>query len=327
MVTTADRYRWHAEMEFRGVSDTYLDWAIGISRDREVLDLIERLPDVKRRAPLLFAAMRFHGAPLAPYADVRQWLIESWGHVEETARARTQQTNEAGRCATLLPALAAIDGPIALLEVGAAAGACLFPDRYGYEYVTPDGESTWLAPSDDRSTVRLRCEINAPDFIPTRLPDVTWRVGIDVNPLSFADADDVEWLRTLVWPEHTERRRRIDKVASMIREDPPRIDRGDATELLPQLAAEAPAGTTLVVFHTAVLAYFPPDARDRFEEAVSALDCIWLSNEGPGSLPSVAARVDRRIGIGSRFVLAKDGIPIALTGGHGQSYDGLTQHT
>ena len=44
------------------------------------------------------------------------------------------QTNEAGRCAVLLPVLAALPQPLALLEVGASAGLCLYPDRYAYRY-------------------------------------------------------------------------------------------------------------------------------------------------------------------------------------------------
>jgi hypothetical protein len=36
--------------------------------------------------------------------------------------ARRTQTNEAARCATLLPTLAALPQPLALIEVGASAG-------------------------------------------------------------------------------------------------------------------------------------------------------------------------------------------------------------
>ena len=322
MLSTADRFRWHAEVEFRGVSEIYFEWASCIAQDDEILALIEGLPDHKQRAPLLFAAARFAGAPVGSYARLRPWLVESWDVVEAIARSRSQQTNEAGRCATLLPALAEIHGPLALLEVGAAGGACLFPDRYAYEYTTVHGASTGLGPSGG-SHVLLRCEIDPTTAIPKRIPDVVWRAGIDLNPLSFANRDDVAWLETLVWPEPTERRERLEAVAKIIRADPPGIAKGDAIDLLPALAAEAPSDATLVVFNSAVLAYFTLPDRVRFADTVRALDATWLSNEGPGVLLWVTAQVDPSIEIGQQFILARDNRPIALTGGHGQTYHQL----
>ena len=56
---------------------------------------------------------------------------------------RRTQTNEAARCALMLPLLAALPQPLALLEVGASAGLCLLPDRYGYDY----GTATRSAPA------------------------------------------------------------------------------------------------------------------------------------------------------------------------------------
>lgn len=322
MKSLAERYKWHADVEFGGASDVYFEWATGIAGDAAVLALIESLPDLKQRAPLLFAAARFAGAPVGSYRELRPWLLEHWEEVAAAAVSRSQQTNEAGRCATLVPALAAIAGPIALLEVGASAGACLFPDRYEYEYVTPDGMTTHLQPSDGPSAVRLRCHIDAAS-VPARLPEVVWRAGIDLNPLSFADRADVAWLETLVWPEHTDRRARLDAVASVIRPDPPRIEQGDALDLLPSLAADAPRDATLVVFHSAVLAYFTLSDRERFAQAVGNLDATWLSNEGPGALPWITSQVDPSIDVGQHFILARNNTPIALTGAHGQSFTAL----
>jgi hypothetical protein len=47
--------------------------------------------------------------------------------------AQSTQTNEPGRCAALLPMLARLPEPLALLEVGASAGLCLLPDFYTYD--------------------------------------------------------------------------------------------------------------------------------------------------------------------------------------------------
>jgi hypothetical protein len=48
--------------------------------------------------------------------------------------ARRTQTNEAARCAVLLPALAQLPQPLALIDAGASAGLTLLADRYSYDY-------------------------------------------------------------------------------------------------------------------------------------------------------------------------------------------------
>ncbi|MFE4537493.1 DUF2332 family protein [Streptomyces scopuliridis] len=71
----------------------------------------------------------------APDADALQELATTQaGGLRAMMLSRRTQTNEPGRCATLLPALAALDGPLALIEVGASAGLCLHVDRYSYDY-------------------------------------------------------------------------------------------------------------------------------------------------------------------------------------------------
>jgi hypothetical protein len=52
-----------------------------------------------------------------------------------------------------------------------------------------------------------------------------------------------------------------------------------------------PAGATVVVLHTAVLAYLPSAARDAFVELVGELPVRWISQEGAGVLPSVRDRL------------------------------------
>ena len=159
----------------------------------------------------------------------------------------------------------------------------------------------------------------------TVLPPVVWRAGIDLSPVDVTDDDAVRWLETMVWPEQDERRERLRRAVEIARADPPYLVRGDLLDALPALVDQAPPDATLVVFHSAVIAYLAHADRARFAAMMTDLvadgRCHWVSNEGPRVLPDlVPPGVDVPFG---RFVLAVDGRPVALTHGHGAELDWL----
>jgi hypothetical protein len=314
--STAEWYRSFAEVEARGQSDTYFEWATGVAGDPAILQLIDRMPLQKRQPNLVFAVSRLLGAPVGAYAAFRDWLASNFDAGEHEAAGRMTQTNEPRRCATLLPALALIDAPLALLEVGASAGLCLYPDRYSYRY-----NDLRLDPVDGSSTVLLESAVTGPVPVPTRMPEIVWRAGLDLNPLDVTDAADMLWLETLVWPEQDARRERLRAAIEIARADPPRIERGDARADLAALAAEAPADATLVIISSGTLVYLVAEERRRFTEVVRSLDARWVSLEGRGALPTVEAALPTSADPQGRFVLALDEKPLALTGPHGQSLD------
>lgn len=316
----ADVYRRFAEFEAAGVSDTYFEWSSAIAEDPEVADLISELPGIKVQPNLVFAAARHLGAPVGPYPPFRAWLLGNWASVVSIVMARATQTNEAARCAVLLPVLSRIDGPLALIEAGASAGLCLYPDRYSYRYDV-DGRTVALDPASGPSVVQIPCAIDA-SAVPSRLPDVAWRAGADLNPIDPTDQDQIAWLETLVWPEHAARRDRLHAAATIAAEDPPHLRRGDILTAIPELIKQAPTGAKVVVFHSAVLVYLSAERRQEFAERMLALDAVtWISNEGPGVFPFIADQVDKPLG--GRTILAVDGRPVALVGPHGQSHESL----
>ncbi|MFP3395590.1 DUF2332 domain-containing protein [Brevibacterium sp. SIMBA_078] len=332
--TLRDYYGKFARLEASGTSPIYTAWAEGVAADDEVIALLLELPRPKRQANLLFAAARHLGAGEGSYADLRTWLLDDWAKVRELMLARSTQTNEAGRCATLLPALARVPGPLALIEVGASAGLCLYPDRYSYRFTVTEAawssgssaKSTTLDPADAPSPVVLECELTN-TAVPNRLPEVAWRAGIDLNPLDITDGDQREWLTSLIWPEHEARRERLLAAASIAAADPPHLVRGDLLDTVESLLAKVPAGTQPIVFHSAVLAYVDAEARARFASLMQSRDdVVWISNEGAGVLPDTRAQLET-LGIepDGRFVLSVDGRAVALTGPHGQSFTGLPQ--
>lgn len=316
---TAEIYQGFARLEAQPTSPVYADWAAAVSRDESALGLINSLPRAKRQPNLVFAAARMAGAPAGSSADFCRWLPDNWHRVEPIVRSRRTQTNEAGRCAVLLPLLSRIEGPVALIEAGASAGLCLYPDRYSYRYRSAAGEYV-LHPADGPGAVELPCVLEGMP-LPSRLPEIVSRAGIDLNPLDLQVRADAQWLETLVWPEHDARRDRLRAAAGIVAADPPRLVRGDIVEELPALVAEAPSDATVVVFHSAVLVYLEPEHRQRFVDLVRSLDVIWISNEGEQVLPEITERLPSSAE--GRTVLAQDGIPHAFTGPHGQSCEGF----
>lgn len=313
----AEWYSRFAVTEARGQSAIYEDWALGVADDPRVLALLAELPRPKQQPNLLFACARLLGSPEAPYALWRDWLLENWDAVRAQMLVRATQTNEPRRCAVLLPVLASIGGPIALLEVGASAGLCLYPDRYSYSY---DGHR--LDPATGPSTILLECAVTGDPPLPATMPQITWRAGIDLNPLDVTDPEDARWLEALIWPEQNERRARIRSAMEIVRVERPRIVRGDAVDALPALAAEAPRDATLVIVSSASIVYLTPDARARFIRLVGSLDARWISNEGRGIVPAAAAAVGAAAPpVAGEFLLALDEHPLAWTGPHGQRLD------
>ncbi|MFJ3219111.1 DUF2332 domain-containing protein [Kitasatospora sp. NPDC086801] len=334
---TGDLYRAFAEREARGNSASYQDLAERVAGDEELCALLDGLPPAKRQPNLLFGSVRHLGGPVtAGYPPFRAWTSAHWGEVAATMLQRRTQTNEAGRCATLLPLLATLPQPLALIEVGASAGLCLYPDRYRYRY-RPSGGAGGAGGAGEvdgpagefgaqGSPVTLECAVRGPVPLPAslreRLPEVVWRAGIDLNPLDIQDEEDMRWLESLVWPEQTHRLERLRGAVQVARADPPHLVRGDLNATVRELVAQVPAGATPVVFHSAVLAYLPLEAREEFAVTMRGLPGHWISNEAVSVLPTVERRLPRPAPAGSGlFALALDERPVAFTGPHGQSLD------
>lgn len=301
----ARRFRRFAEMEARNHSPLYEALAQGVAADQDILTFLAALPVEKQQPNLLLAAIRFVCGIQTNPGSLRAAFLTRKEAIRAEMLKRRTQTNEPARCAVLLPVLSRLSGPLALIEVGASAGLCLLPDRYGYAY---DGHRPF-GPEP-----RFPCRANAATPIPAAHPAIVWRAGLDLNPLDVCNVDDMTWLETLVWPDQPARAARLRAAIAVARADPPRVVNGDLLTSLPALAAEAPPEATLVVFHTAVLAYVAdPDARARFARIVRDLNAIWISNEIPrvfsGELPAA--------GPPGAFLLSVNGAPTAWTDPHG----------
>jgi hypothetical protein len=306
-LSIADNYRaWGRDA--RGLSPAYEMLSYSVAEDDLILRFLAALPEPKQQPNLLFAAASYLLGAAPGLAELRTLVRQDPAGLSRVMLARRTQTNEAARCATLLPVLAGLPEPLALIEVGASAGLTLLPDRYSYDY---DGHR--ITGTDPDAPV-IRCAVSGPVPLPDRVPVICWRAGLDLNPLDVTDDDDMRWLSCLLWPGEAGRTERLAGAIATARRDPPVIHRGDLLTDLPGLAAQAPPEATLVVYHSAVLAYVGPAARQRFAATVRGLGAVWLSNEAPGVVPGVTSE-ERDDG---GFVVVRDGQTLlALADGHG----------
>lgn len=287
-----ERYTRFATQEAPGRSALYAQWAAGVAADEEIRRVLSRIPETRRQPPLVFAVTRMLGARLCAYDEWRDFVLAHTEEVVAECSGRSLQTNEPLRLAALLPVLSEIDGPLALLEVGAAAGLCLYPDRYSYRFVGEDGRlRAALDPEDGVSSVVLESTVRGhpPEM---RMPEVVWRAGIDLHPLDAREPADRRWLQSLVWPGERGRSERIDAALDIAAADPPHLVAGDALQRLDALAAQAPSDATLVITTPGVLVHIPRAARTALVDGIRRLPARWVTIDPPGLLDVWRPTVD-----------------------------------
>jgi len=303
----AARYRRFAEVEAVAAAPHYAALARAVADDPLVLDLLLGLPRIKRQPNLLLAVLRLLGGVPADGADLHDRVAADGDRIRAEMLARATQTNEPARAASLLPALARVVGPLALVEVGCSAGLLLQLDRYGYAYRTAAG----VHRVGGRDGLVLECTVDGELALPDDVPQVVHRVGIDRNPLDPADPDTVAWLRALVWPGPQEEARlaRLGPALALAAAHPHERVTGDLVEALPGVLAALPAGATPVVLASMTLLYLDDDARAGFAEATAGVHV--LAAESPGVV------VDAPPEPHGRVVVSLDGEPLLVAAPHG----------
>jgi hypothetical protein len=309
-VDVGDRFRLFSQFEARGSSELYERLTAAAAEDEQILSLLRPLSERQHQPNLLMAAVNYLGGITDSYAGFRTFVLANWDRIRELLETKRTQTNEVGRCATLLPAIASVDGPISLVEVGTSAGLNLLIDRYAYDY----GEAGRLG----ESPLILRCEARGPVPIPSTLPEVVFRKGIDIAPVDVREDGALRWLEACIWPDQSERVERFRAAVAVARQEPPEIVEGDLVEEIEAVLDEAPSDATTVVYHTAVLGYLREERRDEFARIMARRDVVWFSNEGPGVMPAVRWTTKPPPGE-ICFFLGKNGTEVlAYTHAHGR---------
>ena len=212
------------------------------------------------------------------YRAFRAALLDRRAEVAAVMLSRSTQTNEPARCAVLLPALARLAPPLALIEVGASAGLTLLPDPLRIR----------LRRAADRAGRPGRARADLPAARPGAGPGRGARGGLAGRDRPESSGRDRPRRRGLA--QHLDlarepgRPERLSAAVAVARRRRPRVIAGDLIDQLPGLAGQAPAGATLVIFHTSVLSYVEPARRAMFAGLVAELGAAWLSSESRGVL-------------------------------------------
>ncbi len=278
----AVKFRKFAELECRGSSQLYGFLATNTADDHDLLELASRAQSHQPVPNLLFAAVHYlllsgkdhelrwfypsivvepkdHNAAFPSFKD---FCASHYGEIVQLLQTRRVQTNEVRRCAYLYPAYCRIHQrlpkPLALVEIGTAAGLNLIWEQYSYSY--GDGQVFGA----EGSSVRITSTIDGPNkpSLKDQPPLVTYRVGVDVRIVDLTDDDHLLWLRSLIWPEHKHRVELMTSAADVLRADPPRLVQGDAVEMLEGFGQEVPKEAVLCVYHTHVANQFPREKRE-----------------------------------------------------------------
>jgi hypothetical protein len=203
-----------------------------------------------------------------PFPLFREFCLSHEADVAALIAARSVGTNEVGRAAYLhagfLTLAAEAEEPLHVIELGPSAGLNMHWDCYRYLY-RKDGAR--YASGDRHGAFELETELAGDDLPPFGAsPRVGQRLGLERDPLDLAKAEDRDWLRALVWPDHPERLRRLEHAQAAARTLPAEIRRGDALDLLPDALAESPPRGAVCVFHTMVTYQFATEARQALDD-------------------------------------------------------------
>jgi hypothetical protein len=204
----------------------------------------------------------------ASWERVGDALVEEREFLRQFVSKQRVQTNEVQRCWTLLPcfleAVRRLETPaIDLVELGTSAGLLLFWDRHHYRYRAgewgPRGSGLELGGEERRPVPASLLSVS---------PRVRNRVGIDLEPLDVTRDEDALLLKSFVWADRHDRLARLDHAIQALRENPPKLVRGDFVELLPDLLARRRRDGLTVVLQVAAGGYLSEEGWERLAAAL-----------------------------------------------------------
>lgn len=211
----------------------------------------------------------------------KNYCLENRESFIAAMQGRRVQTNEVARGTILLPALHEVantfgNAPLTFIEVGTSAGLNLCCDKFGYLY--SNGQTF-----HPERTPLLTCEVKNGSQLPLSNLQISKRIGIDLNPISTKNKNDILWLKSLLWADQVERFQRFSDAVNVADTVEMELVKGDATTLAAEIALRAEPSTIPCILNCYSLYMFPEDAKIAYEENINKAglqrDLAWLSFE------------------------------------------------
>lgn len=205
---------------------------------------------------------------------------------------RQVQTNEVGRSVVHLSLAQWLGNngisEFDLFEIGASAGLNLCFAEFSAE----TGEGTMGAASSP-VTFAPSWFLSPP---PLRCPSarVNRTRGCDPFPIDVGATGGAHTLMSFVWPDQTERLRRLEAAIDIARRERPVVDLASADEWLATLLVE-PLERTTVIFHSIVWQYLSPEVQTRVKQILTSAGTrtdsthalIWARMEPAGPVADI----------------------------------------
>ena len=293
-------------------SPLYAALCLLLAEDQRALTLYADVPGTQRRPNLLLAALhysvlldethRFAGwfktvGGTKPADDpelksaLSSFIAERFDELKELVGKGATQTNEVGRSALVLPALAALGAeqskPVAIVEIGTSAGLNLRPDAYAINYKIADGTTATVGPKESSVHIETDSSQSLEPLPFAAMNDLQFgsRIGVDLNPLDPTNEFQARWLCALIWPDDKARFLRLRAALDYAADNPIAILQGDAVETIRAHIASVLAEEYPVVVTTWVLTYLTEPQRRAFSEeldrAAQTRDFAWVAMEHP----------------------------------------------
>ncbi|MFD2208242.1 DUF2332 domain-containing protein [Virgibacillus halophilus] len=284
-------FKLFAENECKGSCSLYENLSQQISEDQELLELAANARQNQPAPNLFFGAVQYllfkgsrhelskfyssivrsPGQGEKCFPHFKNFCQHNRSEIIALLKEKLVQTNEVRRCGYLYPVFCFIHRkmrkPLALMEIGTSAGLQLLWDKYCYTY----GDERVYGSHDSDVKIKSEVKHNRLPLLLNESPQVASRLGFDLHVNDLHDPEDYLWLKSLIWPNHHERRALFEKAVYHVRSHRMNLIQGDGVQLLLKAVKNIPQEELVCVFHTHTANQFSTETKSKLLKDISTI--------------------------------------------------------